>query len=478
MRDKIARPTHLLVMMVAAILVVTLVSLTGAAAATPLTPTFAVGPNAWAYGGVKTISVATPTANGTASGSAYYGQATLLSQSPGANGAISIAAQHTSGAGVDVTYCSPSCTAAVYYEVIWDYHVWENITAFANFTNNASISTSSGNSTGLGLLNSHTQFAANLTEFLEVELHTARITTTYTHSLSVQVAGSASLDFLPSSPLGLIPSDVASVSTWSDSAPYSAAWDWSAAYYNHTVSAIANRVNQTNFSGNGSIPNGTMNLTGANDGTVITLAGKSMLVLSISISGAPFDLRDGFILIPSSSDLFGSARHAWSASQSGLTTTQLGNVDYYAGTSGHIGILATRQVYSSTPVAANSSGAGNFTEAEPPGLPTLQQVGVQGQPESVGQAAQNQQCLTADSCAPGAGPTSPLRELLVVGAVVGLVVVVMALIVQRRRQVPAPVYPNAQLYPVGSPLPPVATAPRSTTETPKDSDPDPLGNLW
>jgi MYXO-CTERM domain-containing protein len=478
MRGKIARPTHLLVMMVAAILLVTLIPLAGTSAATPFTSTFAVGPNAWAYGGVKTISVAMPTANGTASGSAYYGQATVLSQSAGTNGSISIEAQHTSGAGVDVAYCSPSCTAAVYYEVIWDYHVWENITSFANFTNSAPMSTSAGNATGLGLLNSDSQFAANLTEFLEVELHTAKITTTYSRSLSVGVAGSASLAFLPASPLGLIPSDVAAVATWSDSAPYSAAWAWSASYYNHTVSAIGNHVNQTSFVGNGTIPNGTMNLSGVNDGTAITLGGKSMLVLSLSISGAPFDLRDGFILIPSSADLFGSARHAWSASQTGLTTTQLGNVDYYAGASNHIGILATRQIYSSAPFAANASDAGGFTEAAPPGIPTLQQVGVQGQPESVGQATQNQQCLTADSCSAAAGPTSPLRELVVVGAVVGLVVVVLALVVQRRRQLPAPVYPNAKLYPVGTPLPPSTTAPRTTTETPKDSEPDPLGNLW
>ncbi|MFZ1022813.1 MAG: hypothetical protein WAN87_01600 [Thermoplasmata archaeon] len=480
MRDKIVGPTQLLVMMVAALLVVTLVPLVGTAAGASMTPAFAVGPNAWAYGGVKMINVATPTANGSAAGSAYYGQSTVLSQSAGANGSISIGAQHTSGAGVDVTYCSPSCGAAVYYEVIWDYHVWENITAFANFTNDAPISTSSGNATGLGLLNSHSQFAANLTEFLEVELHTAKITTTYSRNLAVQVAGSASLNFLPSRPLGLIPGNVASLGTWSDSAPYSAGWVWSASYYNHTVSAIGNHVNQTSFSGNGSIPNGTMNLSGANDGTTITLAGKSLLVLSIAISGAPFDLRDGFILIPSSSDLFGSARHAWSDSQSGLTTTQLGNVDYYAGSSNHIGILATRQVYSSSPIAANANSSinGSFTEAEPPGLPNLQQVGVQGQPESVNQATQNQQCLTADSCSPSAGPTSPLRELIVVGAVIGLVVVGLALVVQRRRQLPAPVYPNAQLYPVGSPLAPNVSAPRSATESPKDSDPDPLGNLW
>jgi MYXO-CTERM domain-containing protein len=477
MRHKIAGPTILLVMMVAALLIVTLVPTTGAASAT-MASTFATGPNAWAYGGVKTINVNSPTGNGTAGGSAYYGQATLINQGSGTNGSISLEAQHTSGAGVDVTYCSPSCTASVYYEVIWKYHVWENITAFANLTNDAPISTPSGTTTGLGLLNAHSQIEANLTEFLEVELHTAKLTTSYARNLSVQVAGSASINFLPSTPLGLIPSDVASVNSWSDSAPYSAAWVWTASYYNRTVSGGLTHVNQTNFVGNGTIPNGTMNLSGVNDGTAITLAGKSLLVLTISISGAPFDLRDGFILIPASSDLFGSARHAWSASQSGMTTTQLGNVDYSTTASGHIGILATRQVYSSTPVTANSSDAGSFTEATPPGLPTLQQVGVQGQPESVNQATQNQQCLTSESCASAVGPASPLREIVVVAAVIGLVAVVLALVVQRRRQLPAPVYPNAELYPVGAPLTPTGPRARSATEPTKDSDPDPLGNLW
>jgi MYXO-CTERM domain-containing protein len=469
--------TTLLVFIVAALMIAVLLPFSGTVAASA-DSSFLTGSNAWAYGGIKTINVNSPTSNGTASGSAYYGQATVLDQQSGPDGTFAIEAQHTTGAGIDVTYCSPSCTATSYYEVVWHYHVWENITAFANLTNDASVATPSGSSPALGLLNSHSDFAANLTEFLEVQLHVGKITTTYSRDLSVQVAGTASINFSSSDPLGLIPMDVSSISSWSDSAPYSATWTWAAAYSNYSVSAGVGHLDDTSFAGNGTIPNGTMNLSGANSGSTITLGGKSLLVLSIAISGTPFDVRDGFILVPAGGDLFGNVPHDWSASQAGVTTTQLSNIDYSTTSNGHVGILATRQVYTSAPITANASGSDSINQAQPPGLPMLQQVGVQGSPESVNQATQNQQCLTADSCVASAGPSSPLREIFVALAVTALVALVLALVIQRRRQLPPPVYPNAQLYPVGSPMAPGQRAARTPTEPTKDSETDPLGNLW
>ncbi len=476
MRGEESRTTPVLVVTVAALMVFVLFPLAGSASATP--GIVASGANAWAYGGVKLLNINTPTSNGSASGSAYYGQATVLSQNAGPNGNFSVQAQHTTGAGVDINYCSPSCSSPTYYEIVWNYRVWENVTDFANFTNDATVSTPGGSTAALGLLDSHSLVVANLTEYLGVELHGLRATSSYARTLSIELAGTASVAFPASNPLGLVPSDVGSVASWTSTAPYSAAWSWSASYYNHTLGAGSTPVNQTTFSGNGTVPNGTVNLSGVNEGTAITLGGKSLLVLAISISGAPFDLRDGFILLPASTDLFGTARHAWTPSQSGTTTTQLANVDYATTSSGHVGILATRQVYSSSPSATGASGIGAIVDAQPPGVPMLQQVGVQGQPESVNQAAQNEQCLAVGSCSAPSGPASPLREIFGVLAVTILVAIVIAVVVQRRRQLPSPVYPNAQLYPIGAPLTAIPAEPRRPADPEKEPEPDPLGNLW
>ena len=108
----------------------------------------------------------------------------------------------------------------------------------------------------------------------------------------------------------------------------------------------------------------------------------------------------------------------------------------------------------------------------------LQQVGVQGQPESVNQAAQNEQCLAVGSCSAQSGPAEPLREIFGVLAVTILVAIVIAVVVQRRRQLPSPVYPNAQLYPIGAPLTAIPAEPRRPADPEKEPEPDPLGNLW
>ena len=80
------------------------------------------------------------------------------------------------------------------------------------------------------------------------------------------------------------------------------------------------------------------------------LDGDHLSSLQLTVIG-PFSVREGFILIPSSVDLFGGSGGPWASVQNGTATATMSYLDAKAFVGGHIGITASNWLYRST--AAN-----------------------------------------------------------------------------------------------------------------------------
>jgi hypothetical protein len=437
------------------------------------------GPS-WAYGGSLWVNAsgATTALNGSATYSihAFLGLQVLLQQVNTSATTYELTANRTMVGDVFAEYCHPSCTNPEATANL-TLRASELAHASANFTTAASVEGAGGAVPALGLLNSSVHATANLAESEVVKVFGPLATHTGTTTLTVSSSADSSLAFAPA--LGLVPEPLSAASAWSSQSNYTGTGSWTVSYaYNHDP-ILGLPVSQS-ISYNGTVNrSGTVALVGSSGGTLLFHDGLSAEAVALRVEG-PFDLREGFILVPSGGDLFGDSGK-WQPDASGATTAGTSAVDYST-SGGHPLIRGSATAYAATSSTTNDSvpsgSSGLLTmvqsesDATPPGT-------LQAQPESYSQGLRSANCLINGDCASGAPSHGvPLGALVLGVAVVGLVVVVVGLVVARQPPRKEPATPYAPLYPPGSGGSVRAPPGRPPAPASPPADKDPLDHLW
>ncbi len=443
-------------------------------------------PTTWAYGAIRSIS---PHGQGLRYGydaSATLGFAVILGQTDSGTGNYSVTVNRTMGLLLTANYCAPNCRRPT-VKVSVSYHEWESLHADLNFTPEATVDLSGTPTAALGLANSHlgvdVGLNASATWVDAGELVGSR-------ALTVQVDGNSSTAFTPA--LGLVPLSVAPGDAWTATSAFletgSASWKIADTGAGKLAIPVTGNV-----SVNGSLPfahAGTVSVTGAYS-SAVRLAGSDFDALNLTIAG-PFLLREGFLLVPASSDLFGATTPGWLSNNTngaaGNASVSQASIDVTASllAGSHLGFGASGLLWrtgASNPATAAvlAPGAGLGPAAGPvaPAAAATNSTYVQGEPESVGQATTDQQCLANGVGCPVAPGPRGLLGLLVVAGAAAVVAVLVAVVIAERRRVPPAVYPNASLYPPGAPAAPSTPLggrhPERPAPPPED---DPLHHLW
>ncbi len=443
----------------------------GTGAAAPLAPAAASYSNTWSYGAIKTVSYdGLNASNIPYQATGTVGFSVVLSEATGPNSVVALHVTRIMGAAINVEYCYPSCRSPTAIGSV-TYRAWEASEAFANFTTNGSVLEGTSTVPAVALLNSSASLVGEL-----------RLSTEYTdagvvvrsRSLSVNVSGSDQISFL--TPLGIFPTNLSAGTSWSSTAAFAAVGSsaWSLYYVRSGVASVS-------LTGSALVPTtGTVSVFGGYGiGSNISLGGESFAAINLTVVG-PFAVREGFILVPDGSDLFGSSAQPFSGNETGATTALLSHLDVRPSLRTHLGIGGSDWVWA----AASTDPASSLEQSQgiapaSSGADESPAIQVQGEPESSSAYGTTQSCLeNGVSCPVGAGTSHPfVAALLGIGVVVVVIVVALVLVTERRRM-PAPRYPNATLYPPGASGGRLA-GPDGTTPPPNPpAEDDPLSHLW
>jgi hypothetical protein len=438
--------------------------------------------NEWAYGGGRWTNVTGTTGalNGsTYSIHAFLGLVVVLHQVNTSSTSFELTANRTIEGDVFAEYCHPTCsspTASANLSI----RAWEFAHASANFTTTANVTGPSGPVPALGLVNSAVTSTSSYSESEVVKISGALLTHVGTTTLDLAGASRASVSFSPA--LGLVPDPLNGATNWTSHSAYSATGSWTIAlrYEHHPWLGSTTTYLNTTPSGNVS-RTGNLTLFGSLLGSVTLRGGILTQAVALRIPG-PFNAREGFILVPSGGDLFGSSGSSqWQPNEAGNTTASTQAVDF-GSVAGQPTILSSATSYDGNSTTTDTAGAadgGGLVTAMAPTTNTGAQT-LQAQPEAVSTAGLQSNCFVGGAC-PGGAPAShfPFGGLVVLAvAVVGLTVVVVGLVVARQPPRKEPVTPYASLYPPasgGRPTVPPGRPPAPATPPATD---DPLDHLW
>ena len=474
MKLRLGRSTAILAMVCAFIMVSVLPGGLAAAAAPNLTP----GPSytLWAYGAVRTVSFSGPAGNlYDYQGSATYGYSVILNQTNLTSQTFELSANQTMGALLSVDYCTPNCKHPTATATV-THNAWESVDDWANFTTDANVTESGVAVPAIGLINTHTTVRGSLFDSAQGLVRD--------EVLSTNVSANASVSF--ATPLGLLPDNLSAPSSWNSTSNFSASGSYAISFhYQFTGPKATFSIGPSTTSGSVA-GTGTVSVAGAvasGPASSVSFGGVPYLNVSLAVEG-PFAAREGFILVPEDVDLFGTSASApWSANETGGASAQMTSIYVRPDDPAHLGIGGSEWLYSAsalnpsvTDLTPTSSGVNEIAS----GANDVSSTPVQGVPIPVDQAQGYQGCLlTGASCssAPGKLPF----PLLFVGLIAGAVLIAVAVVtVSERRRIPPPLYPNAELYPVGGPAAATArdSAPASPPRKPATPEDDPLSNLW
>ncbi|MCI4373853.1 MAG: hypothetical protein L3K02_09485, partial [Thermoplasmata archaeon] len=428
----------------AALMVLVLpVGLAGAASAPSTSPTNTL----WAYGAVESATFQGSSHGWQYSGNATYGYSVILNQTNTSATSFELTANRTMGVLFEVHYCYPTCHLPAYFGNV-SYHVYETIDASANLSMTGTVDENGTAVPALALNNSESHLHANATESSNSYLPLDRVGSSRSHYASANVLSTTSVHFTPG--LGLFPTGLDSAQSWNSSSQFVAHASADFSYFANNMGPRGSaRVGPV--TGNFSLPaNGTVSVYGSySPSDTVVLAGVSYPEVALRIVG-PFNVREGFLLLPSATDMFDGGSQPWVAQQNGSASASMTYLDARASEGGHVGIGASAWVYDSSTINPNST-----TTAVPGGTGIVaSSVGsgdsapatdIQGLPETVGAAQTQQGCLLTGAGCPAGGPagTGSLRGLagLVGIAVVVLVVAAVVVVIAERRRMPPPVYP-------------------------------------
>ena len=482
------RLLYVVVAAVSAVLMVFVLLSSAAATAAPLAPSSSSSPAVWAYGDLKTVTVGPAIA---ADGYEYRGSITvgyavvIHENVTSANGStFELHLERTMGVAISVEFCKPRCADPTTFANL-SYRAYERTSAWANFTTLGTVYESGSPVHAIALVNSNSTDTSGITETAEslLPMVSGPGLAARASELNVGVTTLAGVAFSPA--LGLLPDSLTpgTATSWNSSSAFQAVGSGSYAFlYNFSGPA----VKQYSEPGRGSYsvaPSGNVSVAGAYDpADAFSFHGVSYPAVNLTIVG-PFSVREGVILVPDVADLFGSSSQAWSSDGNATSTVQTDALDINAGASAKGQFLEasawTYALDSANPADSVSSVVGGSSLAPAMASPSsVESSTIQGQPESVGQASTDSQCLTSGIGCSSGTPRVLLGALVIGGAVVVVGAVIAAVVIAERRRLPPPVYPNAQLYPPGTagPAPRVAGRPSPPPEPPAEEDP--LDHLW
>ncbi len=449
--------TRLLTVAVAALMALTVVPVLAASASAAATPaaTSAGTSSQWAYGGQGsdsgrlTLGAYNLSWNGSATVDVVY-NATNVSAN-----ITELTATRTVVVSVTASYSGPNASWT------YDFRAAEQDHAAAYVTNAANVSLVPGGTVvpALGLIN------ASLAANASVAASVAGTLDGKSASAYLNASGWAKAQVALSPALGLIPLNLTGVSGWTSSsnASGSAAWNLSWSYVDHA------------FNGTGGSRTGDVNGTWST-ATEVTLNGRvapssyvwndhrARTAIGLALNG-PFDLHDGFVLVPHGFDLFGGA------DARGLGGYGLGSADiaseYVFVNTGRISARSVTAANLTASAATPDALVGDSVAASPAvALPQASSATPTVWAQPMSPAAAEQQATCAYS---GCGGGSNLLGGLVVPLAIGAVVAVaaIALIASRRPRkgtaadvplgaAPAGVVPptGTGSAPYGGPLPP------------------------
>ena len=445
----------------------------------------------WAYGDLSTASAHRQGLLFGWDASVTFGFGVILGETAGSGGAYTVYVNRTMGLLLSAHYCRPNCATPLSRGSV-DLHAWETTLATVNLTSDANVTVGTTPTAAIGMRSSSLTVHEGLTESSQV-VNGSVLKGSWT--LEAYLNGTESTTF--ATPLGLLPLSLTSES-WSNASSFrergNASWALGETGGGVLGSATLHDHGHVPFS-----RSGTVALSGTYNGTKVTLGGSSYDVVSLSLVG-PFVLREGFLLVPAATDLFGASAPSWIAgnatSSAGAASVSNGRVDVGSpiASGPHLAFAASafRLASQTTNPAAVTSLGGIGGPALAVAGPTTYEprttspsagsapnaTYVQATPESVGKATTDQRCLSTGLGCPGNGPARLPFGLIAIGAAAVVAALLVALVAERRRTPKTP-YPNAHLYPPGSATPnssgPAARRPASGPATSED---DPLGHLW
>ncbi|HYA71032.1 MAG TPA: hypothetical protein VEH28_06675 [Thermoplasmata archaeon] len=441
----------------------------------------------WSYGNLTVIRVPLQHAAGgwMYQGNAAFGYTVTIYENATSASTLELTVFRTMGLSFSVKFCTPSCSSPLQW-ANESFRLYESTTTFANFTDQGSV-TENGTTPVLAIaLDNTTSFLhANLTESSDNYLPSLGQRGPHLTYLGADLKAHSTISFTPA--LGLFPSnpsDLVPGSTWNSTSDFRQSGDAAYSWY-YAAHAPIGPVILGPISGHISVAtSGDVGLQGSyRDGSTFPYGGYDYPAISLIVTG-PFDVREGFIFVPNSADVFGSSALPWGGNQSGAASAQMATLDVKPVSGDQLQLVASSWAF-----ASSTANAGTPTSVTP-GTSGLLPASVssnpvtsgtlQGYPESDDQASSYQQCLvTGNGCSSNSGPN--LRGIVADIALVGVtatVAVIAVVLVTRRRRAPPPVYPNAVLYPPGAAYP---SAPAGTPQPPAAPPPpedDPLDHLW
>lgn len=339
--------------------------------------------------------------------------------------------------------------------------------AFANVTNQSEVYVGGTAVPALGMLNASMTEAGSITESI------AETVAAYSRSASLDVKGTAdaTVSFSPS--FGLFPLNLTDVSEWNSttmataSGHWGLSWNWDEVDFNGTTGSGANGDSGTL---SGSAP---LNLTGQKVAILHPFVDHKTRVGVVLVIQGPFDVYDGFILVPHVFDVIGSATPPYDTLELGSAVISTETLALSSGPGG-LAITAADQTFTSADSTVNSQAT---TVADATPAPSSPAATVEGQPMSVDEAQKVDQQLSGASASAASSSISTLLLGVVVVVVVSVTLAVV--LVTERRRMPPPVYPNAGLYPPGpSAGGPYRPSARPSERPPQPAEEDPLDNLW
>ncbi|HYA11205.1 MAG TPA: hypothetical protein VEH10_06015 [Thermoplasmata archaeon] len=454
----------------------------GAAGAHPTPGTDAAASTAtsWAYGTVRSATATGAGGMYAYSATATAGFAVILSETAISTGNYTLQVHRTMGLLLSVTYCRPSCQHPVETATV-RFHAWEDVGAAVNLTTAANVTVNGSPVAALGIASSSASVAVGIRETSSVVLSGALSSS---RNLTVDLDANSSTMYSPA--LGLVPLEMSTGEAWTSTSAFVgtglASWSLKdtriGGLHPGTVDQAGNlSLNQT----------GTVSVGGDDPGTVVHFGGTSYDVLNLTITRGPFALREGFLLIPTGSDLFGPTAPSWltaNAVGTGSANVSPANIDVTSrlNAPGHLGFEGSGMwLRSATTNPAQDAVAGPGTGPAPAvSSPATgsNATYLQGQPESVGQATTDQNCLaTGLGCPAGGAARLPLGTLVALG-ILGAAAVIAAGVIAERRRLPPTSYPNAALYPPGTASRHATAEVRPPGKPPAPAEDDPLSHLW
>ncbi|HEY6237946.1 MAG TPA: hypothetical protein VIZ68_02015, partial [Thermoplasmata archaeon] len=305
----------------------------------------------WAYGAQANGSASWTNVSGgyTATLTAFFGWDVVITQTNTSETVSQLQASRTMALDLFVTYCKPTCAGAA-VKANASFQAWETESGFANVTTAATVYSGGEARPAIGLLNASDRVAANLTESLDGAVHVLLSTRLVSYYLTVQAEAHAAAEFSPA--LGLVPIGVTPGSTWNATSAFSASGGWAAQFRYATV-PLAKPPSDGSRSLSGDLAgSGTVGLSGMDLGSLTLANGDSTDAISLLVAG-PFHVREGFLLLPSTSDVFGAGDQAWSPYANSTTTVATTTVDF-GGRLPHVGLLASSTGYAPRPSEVSS----------------------------------------------------------------------------------------------------------------------------